>query len=64
MPTRRTIMETKIISHAVAKVTGRIRGKFSGLEPLTVRYPADPDEVRRNPIFYELDLNPDTAART
>ena len=52
-------METKIVSHAIAKVTGLYRGKFSGLEPLTVNTPLTPDEVRRNPIFYELDLNPD-----
>jgi len=52
-------METKIISHAVAKVTGLYRGKFGGLEPLTVDKPLTTDEVRRNPIFYELDLNPE-----
>ena len=44
----------------VAKVTGLYRGRFGGLEPLTVNTPLTPDEVRRNPIFYELDLNPDT----
>ena len=53
-------MDTKIVSHAVAKVTGLYRGRFSGLEPLTVNTPLTADEVRRNPIFYELDLNPDT----
>ena len=52
-------MEPRIISHAVAKVTGLYRGKFGGLEPLTVDTPLTQDEVRRNPIFYELDLNPD-----
>ena len=52
-------METKIVSHAVAKVTGLYRGRFGGLEPLTVDTPLTQDEVRRNPIFYELDLNPD-----
>ena len=52
-------MESKIISHAVAKVTGLYRGKFGGLEPLTVDTPLTQDEVRRNPIFYELELNPD-----
>jgi hypothetical protein len=52
-------METKIISHAVAKVTGLYRGKFGGLEPLTVDTPLTQDEVRRNSIFYELDLNPE-----
>jgi hypothetical protein len=52
-------MDTKTISHAVAKVTGLYRSKFGGLEPLTVTTPLTGDEVRRNPIFYELDLNPD-----
>ena len=52
-------MEPRIISHAVAKVTGLYRGKFGGLEPLTVDTPLTQDEVRRNPIFYELDLNPE-----
>jgi hypothetical protein len=52
-------METEMRSRPVAKVTGLYRGKFGGLEPLTVNTPLIPDEVRRNPIFYELDLNPD-----
>ena len=43
----------------VATVTGLYRGTFSGLEPLTKDTPLTIDEVRRNPIFYELDLNPD-----
>jgi hypothetical protein len=43
----------------VATVTGLYRGTFSGLEPLTKDTPLTLDEVRRNPIFYELDLNPD-----
>jgi hypothetical protein len=30
-----------------------------GLEPLTVDTPLTQDEVSRNPIFYELELNPD-----
>ena len=42
----------------VAMVTGLYRGTFSGLEPLTKETPLTMDEVRRNPIFYELDLNP------
>jgi len=42
----------------VATVTGLYRGTFSGLEPLTKDTPLTPDEVRRNPIFYELDLDP------
>jgi hypothetical protein len=41
----------------IATVTGLYRGKFDGLEPLTVRSPLTWDEVRRNPIFYELDLH-------
>ena len=52
-------MEPRIISHAVAKVTGLYRGKFGGLELLTIDTPLTQDEVRRNPIFYELELNPD-----
>ena len=51
-------MDTKTVSHAVAKVTGLYRGRFSGLEPLTVNTPLTMDEVLRNPLFYELDLNP------
>ncbi len=43
----------------VATVTGLYRGTFSGLEPLTKETPLTHDEVRRNPVFYELDLNPD-----
>ena len=41
----------------VATVTGLYRGTFAGLVPLTVKTPLTPDQVRRNPIFYELDLN-------
>jgi len=40
----------------VATVTGLYRGTFSGLEPLTKDTPLTVDEVRRNPVFYELDL--------
>ena len=43
----------------VAIVTGLYRGTFSGLEPLTKDTPLTQDEVRRNPVFYELDLDPD-----
>jgi len=42
----------------VATVTGLYRGTFSGLEPLTKDTPLTIDEVRRNPVFYELDLQP------
>ncbi|MGB7788829.1 hypothetical protein [Methanoregula sp.] len=42
----------------VATVTGLYRGTFSGLEPLTKDTPLTPDEVRRNPVFYELELQP------
>jgi len=52
-------MDTKIVSHTVAKVTGLYRGRFGGLEPLTVNTPLTPDEVHRNPLFYELELNPE-----
>jgi|GEM_PF-376257 hypothetical protein len=41
----------------VATVTGLYRGTFAGLVPLTVKTPLTLDQVRRNPIFYELDLN-------
>ena len=43
----------------IATVTGLYRGTFSGLEPLTKDIPLTLDEVRRNPIFYELELEPD-----
>lgn len=42
----------------VATVTGLYRGTWSGLEPLTKDTPLTLDEVRRNPIFYELELHP------
>jgi hypothetical protein len=42
----------------VATVTGLYRGTFSGLEPLTKDTPLTLDEVRRNPVFYELELQP------
>ena len=53
-------METELLRGPVAKVTGIYRGKSGGLEPLTVDKPLSLEEVRRNPIFYELDLNPVT----
>ena len=43
----------------VATVTGLYRGTFSGLEPLTKETPLTLDEVRRSPVFYELELDPD-----
>jgi hypothetical protein len=49
-------METEIMP--VATVTGLYRGTFSGLEPLTAATPLSREEVRRNPIFYELELRP------
>ena len=55
-------METDHASQPVAKVTGLYRGKFAGIEPLTVDTPLTPEEVRRNPIFYELDLHPEQNA--
>jgi hypothetical protein len=42
----------------VATVTGLYRGTFSGLEPLTKETPLTLDEVRRNPLFYELEFQP------
>ena len=42
----------------VATVTGLYRGTFSGLEPLTKDTPLTLDEVRRKPVFYELELDP------
>ncbi|MDP3563928.1 MAG: hypothetical protein Q8R70_05505 [Methanoregula sp.] len=51
-------MEPDKVTQPVATVTGLYRGIFSGLEPLTKDTPLTLDEVRRNPIFYELDLNP------
>ena len=53
-------MPANTVREPVAKVTGIYRGKFSGLEPLTIDKPLSMEEVRRNPIFYELDLNPET----
>ena len=53
-------MPVNTVREPVAKVTGIYRGKFSGLEPLTIDKPLSMEEVRRNPIFYELDLNPET----
>ena len=52
-------METKMRTRPVAQVTGLYRGRFDGLEPLSVNTPLTQDEVRRNPIFYELDLHPE-----
>jgi hypothetical protein len=52
-------METECISCAVAEVIGIFRGKSGGFEPLGAGTPLTADEVRRNPIFYILDLNSD-----
>ena len=52
-------MEAECGVKPVATVTGLYRGKFDGLEPLTVDQPLTRDEVRRNPIFYELYLHPE-----
>jgi hypothetical protein len=52
-------MEADNVMKPVATVTGLYRGKFSGLEPLTASTPLTRDEVRRNPIFYELELHPE-----
>lgn len=45
------------VKQPVATVTGLYRGTFAGLVPLTAHTPLTQDQVRRNPIFYELDLN-------
>jgi len=52
-------METECIFSAVAEVIGIFRGKSGGFEPLTPGTPLTADEVRRNPVFYILDLNSD-----
>ena len=52
-------METEMYKEPVATVTGLFRAKFGGFERLTVDKPLTRDEVRRNPIFYELDLRPE-----
>ena len=52
-------METEMNQEPVATVTGLYRAKSGGFERLTVDKPLTRDEVRRNPIFYELDLNPE-----
>lgn len=52
-------METECISSAVAQVIGVFRGKSGGFEPLSPDTPLTADEVRRNPVFYILDLNSD-----
>jgi hypothetical protein len=54
-------METETLMRPIAKVVGIYRGTASGLLPLTLDTPLSPEEVRRNPIFYQLDLNPDKA---
>jgi len=52
-------MQSEIAQQPVATVTGLYRGKFGGLDPLTINTPLTRDEVRRNPIFYKLDLHPE-----
>ena len=52
-------MQPEIAKQPVATVTGLYRGKLGGLDPLTINTPLTRDEVRRNPIFYELDLHPE-----
>jgi hypothetical protein len=51
-------METDRISPPVAEVIGIFRGKSGGFEPLTPTTPLTSEEVRRNPVFSILDLNP------
>jgi len=52
-------MEAYSAMQPIATVTGLYRGKSDGLEPLTASTTLTRDEVRRNPIFYELDLHPE-----
>ena len=52
-------MQSEMSTQPVATVTGLYRGKFGGLDPLTINTPLTRDEVRRNPLFYELDLHPE-----
>lgn len=51
-------MQPETVMSPVATVTGLYRGKFGGLEPLTPEKPLTIEEVRRNPIFYDLALHP------
>jgi hypothetical protein len=53
-------MEAECIPRPVAEVIGIFRGKSGGFEPLGPGTPLTADEVRRNPVFYILDLNSDT----
>ena len=53
-------METENEYTPVSTVTGLYRGTFSGLELLTEDTPLTPDEVRSNPIIYELELHPES----
>jgi hypothetical protein len=55
-------MEPECVSCAVAEVIGIFRGKSGGFEPLGPGTTLTADEVRRNPIFYILDLNSDTSS--
>ncbi|GAB6283875.1 MAG: hypothetical protein STSR0009_00740 [Methanoregula sp.] len=54
-------METDPVPHPVAKVTGLYRSTVAGRILLTLYTPLCEEEVRRNPICYELDLNPKKA---
>jgi len=54
-------METEMVMQPIARVTGLYQGTFNGLLALTPDTPLSPEEVSRNPIFYQLDLNPDKA---
>jgi hypothetical protein len=57
----KTDAEDTTVKAPVATVTGLYRGTFAGLVPLTTMTPLTQDQVRRNPVFYELDLNHDYA---
>jgi hypothetical protein len=55
----RSIMETKMVMQPIAQVTALYRGTFNGLLPPMPDTPLNPEEVRRNPIFYQPCLNTD-----
>jgi len=50
-------MEADTVPQPVAKVTGLYRGTFAGRIPLTLYTPLCEEEMHRNPICYQLDLN-------
>jgi hypothetical protein len=53
-------METETECTPAATVTGLYRMSFSGIELLTEDIPLSLEEVRTNPIIYELELYPES----